>query len=273
MYEKDCQTVDFQDTTPENCEEKQTTIDNDISEVVTPGSNTFDVENVERDTDTQLAQKSVSEQENASEPFVSVRYNHQNRNFTKEEAINLIQKGMHTESLRSKLEYLAKSKGVDVNLLVENIVSAPENSYRKHLEGLYGKGSPDVEIGMKIYREQQSEEYKKIMADIESGEIKKERVNSVNNRLANEYMSLKQEIPDAPDYSALPDSVIIEAAQGKRDLYSAYLCYLHKEKQKIDAANKTKEAANAASVGKMSNTEADVSSLVDRGFLSGLWGR
>ena len=99
-----------------------------------------------------------------------------------------------------------------------------------------------------------------------------ENKNNINSRLADEYLYLKQQIPDAPQYSELPDDVIVEAANGKRDLFSAYLCYLHKEKVKISAAQKTQEAAQTASAGKM-NSIGDNTSLLEQGFLSGLWSK
>lgn len=260
------------DTIPEALSEEEN-ITNDEGDIVTPDDIEPDREDVARDTETQTTQRTVSENKTVSEPFISVQYNHKNRDFTKEEAINFIQKGMHTEALREKLEYLAKTQGTDINSLVEKMVSAPENAYRKYLEGLYGAGNENVDIGMKIYREKQGNEYKKIMSEMENSVKEQENIKNINSRLADEYLELKNQFPDAPQYCDLPDSVIVEAAQGKRDLYSAYLCYLHKEKQKIDAANKSQDAANAAGLGKMSNTDADVMSSADRGFLSGLWSK
>jgi hypothetical protein len=128
-----------------------------------------------------------------------------------------------------------------------------------------------VEIGMAIYREKQSDEYKRLMSESENSIENEERNKSVNSRLADEYMNLKAEMPEAPEYSDLPDSVIIEAAEGKRDLYSAYLRYLHKEKVKIDAAKNTQQAATTASSGKMGQNSSDSMNSTDRNFLSGLW--
>ncbi len=263
--------IDTEDTTPEISMEQTENIDNGENDIVTPDNSGLLDEDVVRDTEATLAQKSVSE--NAAEPFVSVQYNHKNRDFTKDEAIQLIQKGMHTESLRAKLEYLAKAQGLDVNSLVEKIVSAPENAYRRHLEQLYGKDSQDVEIGMAIYREKQSDEYKKLMHECENSIEREEKIKSVNSRLADEYINLKAEMPEAPEYSDLPDFVIREAAEGKRDLYSAYLCYLHKEKKKIDAAKNTQEAATTASSGAMGQNSTDDITSAERSFLSGLWSK
>ncbi len=271
MEENNLQSTEVQDTTPESAFESQTDIETAEDSSVTPDSESRRQEDVTQDTETS-AQNSVSET-NVSEPFISVQYNHKNRELSRDEAVTLIQKGMHTESLRNKLEYIASLQGVDVNSLVDRMVKAPENSYRNYLEKIYGKDSPDVEIGMEIYRAKQSEKYKNITAERQNSIEKKneEIIQSVNSRLADEYLMLKSQMPDAPEYNALPDSVIIEAAEGKRDLYSAYLCYLHKEKLNIDAAKKSQNLASEASSGTMKSDSGDNVSSAEKRFLSGLW--
>ena len=270
------QDTDLQDTIPDESLEQTIDIDGLCDDGVTPNAGDGKQENIATDAEKITAQNSVSEKEEKQEPFISVQYNHKNRDFTKEEAVNFIQKGMHTENLRNKLEYAATLSGVDINALVDEIVYAPANNHRRYLENMYGKGSEEVEIGMKIYREKQSEEYKKIIKERESNIEEKNReteIKSVNSRLADEYMMLKNQMPDAPEYSKLPDSVIIEAAGGKRDLYSAYLCYLHKEKIKTDAEIKRQKTAKDASAGTMKSDVGDNISSSERGFLSGLWGK
>ena len=269
----DVQDFDAQDTIPETSNEETENVGGGEEVVITPDNDGFANEDVARDTEEQLAQESVSENTAATEPFISVQYNHKNRDFTKKEAIEFIQKGMHTESLRAKLEFLARNNGTDVNSLVEKIVMAPENAYRKHLEDLYGKDSENVEIGMAIYREKQSEEYKNLVEEHEKSVREQLETKDINSRLADEYLELKAEIPDAPEYSELPDSVIIEAAEGKRDLCSAYLCYLQREKIKIEAAKKTQAEASAASSGRMGQQSTEGITSAERNFLSGLWGR
>lgn len=263
------QDFEIQATIPEISNEDTQSIESGEEDIVTPDDNDLSEEDAMRDTEATLTQEPVSEK--AAEPFVSVQYNHKNRDFTKEEAIKFIQKGMHTEALRTKLEYLAKAQGTDVNSLVEKIVLAPENAYRSHLEQMYGKDSPDVEIGMAIFREKQSDEYKKIMRESENSIEREREIKSVNSRLAEEYINLKVEMPDAPEYSDLPDSVIKEAAEGKRDLCSAYLRYLYKEKIKIDAAKNTQQAATTASSGAMGQNSQEDMTSAERNFLLGLW--
>ena len=144
------QEFDMQDTIPDEDQTDMTDVVGAEDFTITPNSEFNEENNIVRDAKDATTQNFVSENE-ASEPFVSVRYNHKNRDFTREEAIQFIQKGMHTENLRTKLEYLAKRQGVDVNTLVDKIVMAPEIEHRKHLEMLYGEGNENVEIGMAIY--------------------------------------------------------------------------------------------------------------------------
>ena len=68
--------------------------------------------------------------------------------------------------------------------------------------------------------------------------------------------------------------VIITATIGS--LLGAIILYyigriLNKERLKIEAANKVKEAANAASTGKMGTGSGNNINSTERKFLSGLW--
>ncbi len=264
-----------QDTIPDNTDENTTDVEDVAEKAVTPSGSEGDEENVMRDT-SHSAQELVSEKSDEQKAFVSVQYNHKSRDLSKQEAIELIQKGMHTESLRTKLEYLADVYKTDINTLVDKMASMPEKEHREHLEKLYGKDSADVEIGMEIYRQKQSDQYKKIMTERNSKEMKEaenKEIKSVNSRLADEYLVLKAELPNAPEYAKLPDSVIIEAANGKRDLLSSYLCHLNREKIKIDAAQKIQEAANNASTRSMKSAGSDNVNSQERSFLSGLWSK
>ena len=206
-------------------------------------------------------------------PFLSVQYNHEDRPLSREETVDLVQIGLHHKALHQKLDYAAAISGTDVNALIDNIIKAPEEAHRKHLEELYGEGSEDVEIGMEIFRKKQGENYDKIVADRASAAkaATEEQEKSTQTRLAEEYIELKNEIPDVPEYSQLPDEVIVEAAKGKRDLMSCYLRYQHRENQKITAANATAQEAAKASAGTMGTDEGENASSFDKGFLEGLW--
>lgn len=236
-------------------------------------SDAIEVDDV-RDADADQAQPAASE-ETENEPFITVQYNHKNKDLSREEAVEIIQKGLHTEKLKEKLECAAALQGKSVNRLVDDIITAPERELRVRLTEIYGEGSPDIEIGLGVFREKQSEQYKNIMREREDEKSMNEKVQeqSIFSRLADQYIELKKEVSDAPEYDKLPDEVIIEAASGKRDLYSSYLCYLNRERIKKEAALKSQQAADNASAGRMGGQSGENISTRERSFLDGLWGK
>ena len=277
MEENNVQSEAVQDTTPaaDENETQQAEADAQNADTAPEGQ-----QSGEEDAAARVAEATTGEAAtddvNAAEPpsFLTVQYNHESRGLSRDEAVSLAQKGLHYDTLHGKLDYVASLQGIDVNTFVERLVKAPEEAHRKHLEELYGEDSSDVEIGMNIFREKQSADYKKIIADREAAAKNREAEEhqSTLSRLAEEYRELKAEIADAPEYSALPDEVIREAASGKRDLYSAYLRHLHKESRKVNAAKQTAATAEAAAAGSMDSDSENVSSA-EQQFLAGLWGR
>lgn len=231
---------------------------------------------VTEETDSQQSSEK-SESEESDEPSFTVRYNHEDKKLTVSEARRYAQLGMkyeQTKGLYDRLDYGAALAGVSVDKFVENAIMKPEEEHRKHLVEMYGEDSEDVEIGMNIFRAKQKADYQKIIDDRKANEdkaAKKEKTDTLS-RLADEYLELKAEIPDIADYNDLPDSVIKEAASGKRDLLSAYLRYERKEKAKIEAAQKTEKAASTATAGGKSSEADDNRSSFDE-FTAGLWGR
>lgn len=211
-------------------------------------------------------------------PFMTVRYNHEDRALSEDEARQFAQIGIQYENTKkgifSKLDYAAALKGVSVDKLVEEMISIPEKEQREKLMEMYGDDEESVEIGMRIYREKQQADYQKVLdarAD-EAQKAEEQNKEKISSRLADEYISLKAEIPEVPEYEKLPDSVIRDAASGKRDLLSAYLLWLRKQEKQIDAAKKTEEAASTASAGQMKTQENNSNALGDV-FSAGVWGK
>lgn len=213
----------------------------------------------------------------ASNESFTVRFNHQDRKLTAEEAKKYAQLGLKYESQKSiydRLDYGAALAGVSVDKFVDDAVSRPEAEHRKHLEEMYGEGAEEVEIGMDIFRKKRNADYQKFVdgKKAEAEEAEKKAKTDMRARLADEYIELKAEIPDVPEYEKLPDSVIREAASGKRDLLSAYLRYERAEKLKIDAAKKAEAAAGTASAGGKGSKESENDSVLDE-FTKGVWSR
>lgn len=227
------------------------------------------------ETESQPVQEAASEE--SDEPTFTIRFNHEDKKLTVSDARRYAQLGMkyeNTKSIYDRLDYGAALAGVSVDEFVDAAISRPEEEHRKHLEEMYGEGSEDVEIGMNIFRSKRKADYQKIIDDRKEREEKaaeKEKTD-ISTRLAEEYLELKAEIPDVADYNSLPDSVIREAASGKRDLLSAYLRYERREKGKIEAAQKTEQAASKATAGGKDSEVDENRSAFDE-FTAGLWGR
>ena len=209
----------------------------------------------------------------AQTSFLKIRFNHEDRDLTESEAREFAQKGIKYQSTMDMLEYAAAMSGKPVKEYIQEIVSKPENEYRAKLQEMYGEDSEEVEIGMNVYRAKHKADYQKFLDNMKAEEeqaAEKEKTD-IRTRLADEYIELKSDVPDAPEYAQLPDSVIKEAATGKRDLLSAYLRWERKEKAKIEAAKKAEETANNATAGGMKSSENENASLVDE-FTKGLKG-
>ena len=213
----------------------------------------------------------------AAAPFMTVRYNHEERDLTADEAKQYAQIGIkyeNTKAIYDKLDYAAALKGVTVDELVNELMTVPENEERQKLKDMYGDDEESVEIGMRIFREKRQADYQKVV-DTRAAEAQKASEQTKENtrsRLADEYIALKAEIPEVPEYEKLPDSVIRDAASGKRDLLSAYLLWQRREEKQIAAAKETQQVASAASAGQMNTSEDSDSSLSDI-FSDGVWGR
>ena len=269
--DENVQNTEMQDAIPAEQETQQEVIAEDTA-TTAPDEQPGTEDTTARDEGTEVTPpESDLETAPAVSPFLSVQYNHEDRPLTREETVDLVQIGLHHKALHQKLDYAAAISGTDVNALIDNIIKAPEEAHRKHLEELYGEGSDDVEIGMEIFRKKQGENYDKIVADRASAAkaATEEQEKSTQSRLAEEYIELKREIPDVPEYSQLPDEVIVEAAKGKRDLMSCYLRYQHRENQKIAAANATAQEAAKASAGTMGTDTVEKPSSADA-FIKGL---
>ncbi len=202
-------------------------------------------------------------------PFMMVKYNHEEKGLSQEEAITWAQKGMHYDALHSKLDYIAAQSDISVNTLVDNMMQSLEDAKRSELIERFGDDEATINDLMTLYRNQQKEKYDKVLADRKlAGE---QQTESANARIAAEFTAMKAEHPELNDFSSLPAEVIKAAASGM-PLEYAYLKYTHNENRKISAAQETAKRAAEVSTGSMSG-EADTKSKAERQYLNALWNR
>ena len=72
---------------------------------------------------------------------------------------------------------------------------------------------------------------------------------TLQDRLASEFIQLQQEFPNLSDFSAVPKEVMEEAVRDNRHLLDAYLRYERREAKKIEKNTAAQAAAAAASAG------------------------
>lgn len=215
--------------------------------------------------------------------FMSINYNHESKDLTKEEAVKLAQIGMKIKnsgrefdtlnSLYNKLDYIAAQRDCSVEEFVDSILSYDDEEHRNALLEKFGGDGPEINDLMQIYRQKQQEKYNSILNDRKSAKENEEknRQISLETRLADEFVELKKEFPEVNNFLDLPKEVKVQAANGK-DLLSSYLRYLHTQKKKIDAADLAEKSASRASTGSAATADATFN-LVDSEFLKGIFGK
>jgi hypothetical protein len=215
------------------------------------------------DTETSGAESGTEEA-----PFMTVKYNHEEKGLTQEEARNWAQKGMHYEALYDKLDFIAAQSEITVNELVEKMIESIENEKLDELRDRYGDDEETVNDLMNIYREKQKKKYDKVISDRKSAS--EQQIESDNARIAAEFRALKAEHPELTEFSSLPDSVLKAVSNGM-SLEHAYLKHQDAERRKVAAAQENAQKAANASTGSMSG-EADTKTDAERRYLNALWG-
>ena len=202
-------------------------------------------------------------------PFMTIQYNHEDRHLTQEEAVTLAQKGVAYDDMYKTVARAAALKGTDVKTFIKSFEKAQDDAYREELIAKYGEDDMEtVDSLMELYNQKKESTIK--AAEEAEAQKQKEQQTTLESRLADEFIRLQQEFPEAEKFEALPKSVVSAAAKGQ-DLLSAYLLYQHTENKKAEAAKKTAEAAKNASGGSMSSTP-ETSSSISEAFIRGLYG-
>lgn len=210
---------------------------------------------------------SVAEQPNADTPFLSFRFNHEEKVLSRDEAVNAAQIGLKYGAISEKLDRAAAIKGVSAAELIDSMISAERDKYRSDLVEKLGEDGETVERLMKLYDIEQADKYQKVINDKKAESEKQEQ--TLNERLANEFISLKAEFPEYAEYGNLPVDVRREAENG-RDLMSALLLHQHRI-NKAAASQKEQEAVAAKATAGSLSGENDNESADINGFIAGVW--
>jgi hypothetical protein len=217
------------------------------------------------------AEEAPANGESAEKPFI-VRYNHKDRELSREEAVTLAQKGMKYDSMTSvldDLEYLSAIKEKPLNELLKEYISAEENAHKESIIDMYGDNEEVVDMFMKKYRQETKQKFESAKTTKQKAEeeAEKKAVETLEERIADEFVILKNEFPEVTDVSTVPKSVLKEAENGTH-LLDAYLRYKHQEKKRIDAEKQTAASNSKSTAGRMEGGEN--SDPIMTAFLKGL---
>lgn len=210
----------------------------------------------------------AEQEEIPAEPFLEIKYNHEKKGLSRDEAITWAQKGVHYEKLYNDLERFATLKGVSVNEFVKGLEVAEDEAYRNSLMEKFGGDEDTVNQMMELYNIKKQQTLDNANKNKQAAAEAEEQ--SINARIADEFVKMKAEFPELTEFGELPKEVRQAAFEGKA-LAWAYLEHKHKEAQKIAAAESAEQNAAKKSTGSMSDNDTESES--GRRYLDALWGR
>lgn len=266
MDENNVQNAQEQDTTPGTVETQQ-----EVDTNVEPGTAPQD-EPTGNDTsaqDTDGTQSAADDGTQSTSPFLEIRYNHESRELTRDEAITLAQKGLHYQSTYDDLERVATLKGQTVKEFLKGLETAQDEAYRQGLIEKFGEDEDTINKMMELYNINKQKTLDNAKESQRAAAEQEEQ--TINERLANEFVEMKNsDFPELTEFKDLPEEVKRAAFEGL-SLSHAYLKHMHNENKKIAAEKASQEAAAKKSTGSMASDKEDVNTSTSA-LLKGLWG-
>ncbi len=257
--------------------EEATTPTEDMTEDVgEPLTETSATEDTEEQTEATTPTEETVEPE-AQEPAAGtlpVKFRHEHRDLTMEEARSYAQMGLKYESLQptmDKLRMMAAGRGQSLEEFVNNWAAAEE---RAVFEQLLEKTGGDRETAEKLLRLEQADRQSACDARVQQEQqAVQDEKTAVTHRLAAEFNELQKEFPTLGSFDALPETVIRDAVTNGRHLLDAYLRHAHSENKKVAENEAAGRLAETACVGSQTdhpaaNTRDGVTEAMLRGIRS-----
>lgn len=207
-----------------------------------------------------------SQVQESADTDITVRFNHEDRVLTRDEAINFAQKGLKLDKLQpllDELSYLAAIRGKTPIETVKEYIALDEAVYKNQLISEYGEDTKAIDALMEKYK---SENLSKRAQLIDEDRIQAEK-KELSEKIADEFMELKGECPEIDSPDKIPPSVFKEAKN--QNLLNAYLRYKNRQEKLIALNNQTRKANNQALVGELSGGGEQFDTLL-MAFLKGL---
>ena len=223
-------------------------------------------------TTTEPTTEGASDGEPEQAPFVlPVTVDGEVRELSAEEAAAMAVKGYQYDALQpvlDKLELLAAEDG-DLLAAIDRMMEANEAVQRRAYAERVGDDSELVERLMEADRLKRQQAFAAKTAA--RNEAAKQQEQSVNQRLAGEFVELQGMFPAVESFEAVPEAVVRDAVTHKRSLTDAYLRYRHAEDAKIRAAQEAQQTAAKASAGSLAGGEDANQSPEIEAAVKGIW--
>lgn len=183
-------------------------------------------------------------------PFLPVKFRHEMRDLTREDAAKYAQMGLLREAEQPMLDDLAlmaAAQGKSTADFIRSLKEADEASLMDEKLRVTNGDREAAEILLKAEMDKRRAALG-IRAK-EEAEAEQRAEQATLDRLAGELVELKELVPDIADWDAVPQAVKEDAIKNNRNLTDAYLRYMHSEAKKIEQSRASAAKAAAASTG------------------------
>lgn len=253
-----------------------------VTETATPADTEAQTETTAEDTtpaeeteraDTQAETQTETQPEDST-GGIQIKYNHQIRSLTKDEAARYAQMGLAYEAqadTRGKLDFLAAVGGKkSAKELVDELYQAHED---RILAQAKEKADGDEELEKSLVeamRLQSKSAYDRLLQTRQDDDKRQEQTEI--ERIAKDFLSLQKDFPEYKAFSDVPIDIVSISQKEGISLLDAKLRYDYRQNQKTKAAQESAQKAKDASAGSAQNNENEKQSETFDALMRGIWG-
>lgn len=189
---------------------------------------------------------------------IPIKFNHERRELTVEEATTWAQKGMFHEKVIDDLRELAGNQGLELQEFVSRLKRADDDFLMERLMEEAGGNKEVAQKLMELERFKRKSAFDQRMQNEQQAEQNERQ--ALSDRLAAEFVELQAEFPDVAEFKKLPQEVVNMAIDKNIHLQDAYARHLRAQARKVSdnqQQNKKTEAAAIGSIGDNPNTGTD----------------
>ena len=267
------------DMAPDTIPEPQDASEEHTEAVGTP---TTDTQDAEADN-TQGAVDNAQGDGDDSEPTgFTVRYNHETRDLSRDEAVTFAQKGLRFDAVEeelsslgvkigdvpgmmSKLDFLASVRGTTTAELIDSLLASIDDQERARLEGQYDDPAV-VEVMLRDFQTKNRSRYEEHTG--KRAQAATQEKESLEAKIARDFAEFQKDFPEIEKYADLPKDVIKACAEGK-DLMTAYLLHQHRQDKAIQKQKQVEKRNRQSGTGAIDTNDQDDG---EDAFLRGLMG-